>query len=76
MVRDGQLLLIDVAFAQLRPSPWRQAVDLGHMMLVLAVRTSPERVYRRAPTYLTPDELAGAFAATRGVATPPSCARP
>src|SRR5262249_712563 len=24
MVRDGQLLLIDVAFAQVRPSPWRQ----------------------------------------------------
>jgi len=70
MVRDGQLLLIDVAFAQVRPSPWRQAVDLGNMMLVLAVRTSPERVYRRALAYFTPDELAEAFAATRGVASP------
>ena len=70
MVRDGQLLLIDVAFAQVRPSPWRQAVDLGNMMLVLAVRTSPERVYRRALAYYTPDELAEAFAATRGVASP------
>jgi membrane-associated phospholipid phosphatase len=70
MVRDGQLLLIDVAFAQVRPSPWRQAVDLGNMLLVLAVRTSPERVYRRALTYFTPDELAEAFAATRGVASP------
>jgi membrane-associated phospholipid phosphatase len=70
MVRDGQLLLIDVAFAQVRPSPWRQAVDLGNMMLVLAVRTSPERVYRRALSYFTPDELAEAFAATRGVASP------
>jgi membrane-associated phospholipid phosphatase len=70
MVRDGQLLLIDVAFAQLRPSPWRQAVDLGNMMLVLAVRTSPERVYRRALAYFTPDELAEAFAATRGMASP------
>ena len=29
MVRDGELLLIDVAFVQVRPSPWRQAVDLG-----------------------------------------------
>ncbi|HEX2819602.1 MAG TPA: hypothetical protein VHO07_05485, partial [Streptosporangiaceae bacterium] len=48
MVRDGQLLLIDVAFAQVRPSPWRQAVDLGNMMLVLAVRTDPARVYQRA----------------------------
>ena len=41
MVRDWELLLIDVAFAQVRPSPWRQAVDLGNMMLVLAVRTDP-----------------------------------
>jgi tRNA A-37 threonylcarbamoyl transferase component Bud32/membrane-associated phospholipid phosphatase len=70
MVRDGQLLLIDVAFAQVRPSPWRQAVDLGNMMLVLAVRSSPERVYRRALAHFTPDELAEAFAATRGVASP------
>ena len=70
MVRRGELLLIDVAFVQVRPSPWRQAVDLGNMMLVLAVRTDPERVYRRALRYFTPDELAEAFAATRGVASP------
>jgi membrane-associated phospholipid phosphatase len=70
MVRDGRLLLIDVAFSQVRPSPWRQAVDLGNMMLVLALRTDPERVYRRALRYFTPDELAEAFAATRGVASP------
>jgi hypothetical protein len=59
-----------VAFVQVRPSPWRQAVDLGNMMLVLAVRTDPERVYQRALGYFTPDELAEAFAATRGVASP------
>jgi hypothetical protein len=70
MVRDGELLLIDVAFVQVRPSPWRQAVDLGNMMLVLAVRTDPERVYQRALAYFTPDELCEAFAATRGVASP------
>jgi tRNA A-37 threonylcarbamoyl transferase component Bud32 len=70
MVRAGQLLLIDVAFAQVRPSPWRQAVDLGNMMLVLAVRTDPERVYQRALNYFTEAELAEAFAATRGVASP------
>jgi hypothetical protein len=70
MVRDGELLLIDVAFAQVRPSPWRQAVDLGNMMLVLACRTDPQRVYRRALAYFTADELAEAFAATRGVASP------
>src|SRR6266487_2605967 len=70
MVRGGELLLIDVAFVQVRPSPWRQAVDLGNMMLVLACRTDPETVYRRALAYFTPDELAEAFAATRGVASP------
>ena len=70
MVRDGELLLIDVAFAQVRPSPWRQAVNLGNMMLVLAVRTDPERVYRRALRQFAPAELAEAFAATRGVASP------
>ena len=70
MVRSGELLLIDVAFVQVRPSPWRQAVDLGNMMLVLAVRTDPERVYRRALRYFTPAELSEAFAATRGVASP------
>ena len=70
MIRDGQLLLIDAFFVQVRPSPWRQAVDLGNMMLVLAVRTDPERVYRRALSYFTPAELSEAFAATRGVASP------
>jgi membrane-associated phospholipid phosphatase len=70
MVRNGELLLIDVFFSQVRPSPWRQAVDLGNMMLVLAVRSDPERVYRRALRHFTPDELAEAFAATRGVASP------
>jgi tRNA A-37 threonylcarbamoyl transferase component Bud32 len=70
MVRQGELLLIDVMFVQVRPSPWRQAVDLGNMLLVLAVRTDPERVYRRALNYFTPAELAEAFAATRGVASP------
>ena len=70
MVRSGELLVIDVAFVQVRPSPWRQAVDLGNMMLVLAVRTGPQRVYRRALAYFTEAELAEAFAATRGVASP------
>jgi tRNA A-37 threonylcarbamoyl transferase component Bud32 len=70
MVRGGRLLLIDVAFAQVRPSPWRQAVDLGNMMLVLAVRTDPARVYQQALNYFTEAELAEAFAATRGVASP------
>ena len=70
MVRGSELLLIDAGFAQFRPSPWRQAVDLGNMMLVLAVRSDPDRVYQRALRYFTPAELSEAFAATRGVASP------
>ena len=43
LVRDGHVRLIDTAFTQVRPSPWREAVDLANMMLVLAVRTDPHR---------------------------------
>jgi tRNA A-37 threonylcarbamoyl transferase component Bud32/membrane-associated phospholipid phosphatase len=70
MVRDGRVLLVDAFFVQVRPSPWRQAVDLGNMMLVLAVKSDPERVYQHAQRYFTPAEIAEAFAATRGVASP------
>ncbi len=70
LVRDGQVLLIDVFFVQVRPSPWRQAVDLANMMLVLAVRSDAERVYQRALRLFTPDDVAEAFAAARGVASP------
>ena len=70
LVRDGEVLIIDVAFAQVRPSPWREAIDLANMMLVLAVRTDPQRVYEHALRFFTPDEIAEAFAAARGVASP------
>ena len=70
MVRNGKLVLIDVAFGEVRPSPWRQAVDLANMMLVLAIRTDAERVYRRALRYFSEIEVAEAFAATRGVTSP------
>jgi tRNA A-37 threonylcarbamoyl transferase component Bud32 len=70
LVRDGKVLLIDVFFVQVRPSPWRQAVDLANMMLVLGVGTDAERVYRAALRYFTPEDIAEAFAATRGVASP------
>ncbi len=70
MVRDGELKLIDVFFVQVRPSPWRQAVDLANMMMVLALRSDAPRVYEQALRYFTPDDIAEAFAATRGVASP------
>jgi tRNA A-37 threonylcarbamoyl transferase component Bud32/membrane-associated phospholipid phosphatase len=70
MVQDGHLRLIDVFFVQVRPSPWRQAVDLANMMLVLALRSDAETVYEHALRSFTADEIAEAFAATRGVASP------
>jgi hypothetical protein len=70
LVRDGRLLLIDVAFVEARPSPWRQAVDLANMMLCLALRSSPEWVYRRALQLFTVEEISEGFAAARGLALP------
>ena len=70
MVQEGHLRLIDVFFVQVRPSPWRQAVDLANMMLVLGLRSDAERVYEHALKYFSPQEIGEAFAATRGVASP------
>ena len=70
LARDGKVFLIDVAFCQVRPSPWRQVVDLANMMLVLALRTSPEMVYQEAQQLFSPEEIAEAFAATRGITVP------
>ena len=70
LVRDGRLLLIDVAFVETRPTPWRQAVDLANMMLCLALRSSPRQVYQRARTRFTDDEISEGFAAAHGLALP------
>jgi membrane-associated phospholipid phosphatase/tRNA A-37 threonylcarbamoyl transferase component Bud32 len=70
LVRRGTLFLIDSAFAEVRPSPWRQAVDLANMMLVLALRTDAEQVYARARRHFSDEEIAEAFAATRGLTMP------
>ena len=51
LVKDGHLQLVDVSGLEVRLSPWRQAVDLSNMLLVLALRTDPERVYARATRY-------------------------
>jgi tRNA A-37 threonylcarbamoyl transferase component Bud32/membrane-associated phospholipid phosphatase len=70
LVRDGRVFLIDPAFGEIRPSPWRQAVDLANMMIVLALSTGPDQVYLRALEHFSPDEIAEAFAATRSVTIP------
>jgi membrane-associated phospholipid phosphatase/tRNA A-37 threonylcarbamoyl transferase component Bud32 len=68
LVRDGRLLLIDVAFVQARASPWRQAVDLANMMLCLALRSDPERVYQRALRQFSVEEISEAFSPARPAA--------
>jgi tRNA A-37 threonylcarbamoyl transferase component Bud32/membrane-associated phospholipid phosphatase len=70
MVRDGRVVLIDPAFATVRPSPWRQAVDLANMMIILALRSNAEYVYERALRFFSPDDIAEAFASTRSVTLP------
>jgi hypothetical protein len=70
LVRDGHLQLVDVSALEVRPSPWRQAVDLSNMLLVLALRTDPERVYARAIKVFTPAEIAEACASAVGLTIP------
>jgi hypothetical protein len=70
LVVDGHLQVIDVSGLEVRPSPWRQAVDLANMMLVMALRTDAPRVYDAALRYFTPDDVAEAFAAAQGMAIP------
>jgi tRNA A-37 threonylcarbamoyl transferase component Bud32/membrane-associated phospholipid phosphatase len=70
MVSGGRVILIDPAFATIRPSPWRQAVDLANMMIILALRSSPELVYQRSLRFFSPDDVAEAFATMRSVTIP------
>src|SRR4029079_7928573 len=70
LVKDGHLQLVDVSALEVRPSPWRQAVDLANMMLTLALQSDPDQVYARAVLRFTPDEIAEAFASAVGLAIP------
>ena len=70
LVQEGHLQLVDVSGLEVRPSPWRQAVDLANMMMTLALQSDPERVYTRATTTFTPEELGEAFASAVGLAIP------
>jgi tRNA A-37 threonylcarbamoyl transferase component Bud32 len=62
LVKDGHLQLVDVSGLEIRPSPWRQAVDLANMMLTLALQSDADTVYARAIRVFTPDEIAEGFA--------------
>jgi tRNA A-37 threonylcarbamoyl transferase component Bud32/membrane-associated phospholipid phosphatase len=70
LVQDGHLRLIDTFLTEVHASPWRQAVDLANMMLVLALDTSPERVYQRALRQFTVEDIGEAFAVRQGRAMP------
>ena len=70
LVKDGRVRLIDVAFGTVRPSPWRQSVDLANMMIILGLRVGPEVVYEHALKYFAPGDVAEAFAATQSVTVP------
>ena len=70
LLADGKVHIIDVAFGEVRPSPWREAVDLANMMLVLALRTDAARVYRAALKHFSPKEIGEAFAASHGMTMP------
>jgi tRNA A-37 threonylcarbamoyl transferase component Bud32 len=70
LIKDGHLQLVDVSGLEIRPSSWRQAVDLANMLLTLALQTDADRVYARATAFFTPDEIAEAFASDVGLAVP------
>lgn len=70
LVQRGHLQLVDVSGLEVRPTPWRQAVDLANMMLTLGLQTDPDRVYERATAIFAPDEIAEAFACAVGMAVP------
>jgi membrane-associated phospholipid phosphatase len=70
LVQRGRMQLVDVSGLEVRPSPWREAVDLANMMLTLALQSDPGRVYARATDVFSPDEIAEAFASAQGMAVP------
>ena len=70
LAQGGRVVLIDVSFGELRPSRWRQAVDLANMMLTLSLVAGPVHVLARAERFFDRDELAEAFAATSSLTVP------
>jgi tRNA A-37 threonylcarbamoyl transferase component Bud32 len=70
LVQGTRVVLIDVSFGELRPSRWRQAVDLANMMLTLSLVAGPESVLARAERLFEREEIAEAFAATSSLTVP------
>ena len=74
LIKDRHMFVIDVGLVEIAPTRWRQGVDLANMMLVLALSSDTNRVYRRALRFFSAEEIAEAFAAARGITCPVSCA--
>ncbi len=70
LIKDRHMFVIDVGLVEIAPTRWRQGVDLANMMLVLALSTDANRVYRRALRFFSAEEIAEAFAAARGITCP------
>src|SRR6266511_3005630 len=70
LVQGGHVRLIDTFLTEVHASPWRQAMDLANMMLVLALRSDSARVYQRALRQFSVEEIGEAFAARQGRAMP------
>jgi len=70
LVQAGHVRLIDTLLTEVHATPWRQAMDLANMMLVLALGSDPARVYQRARPLFTDSDIGEAFAARQGRAMP------
>jgi RIO1 family len=70
LAQGARVVLVDVSFGELRPSRWRQAVDLADMLLILGLLAGPDRALARAAAFFDNDELAEAFATTSSVTVP------
>jgi tRNA A-37 threonylcarbamoyl transferase component Bud32 len=70
LVREGRVYLIDVSFGELRPSRWRQGVDLANMLITLALVVEPARLVERAVVLFGREELAEAFAGSISLTVP------
>jgi membrane-associated phospholipid phosphatase len=70
LVQAGHVRLIDTFLMEVHASPWRQALDLANMMLVLALGSDPNKVYQRARLQFSDNDIGEAFAAKQGRAMP------
>ena len=70
LVQASHVRLIDTFLTEVHATPWRQALDLANMMLVLALGSDPDRVYQRARLLFSDSDIGEAFAAKQGRAMP------